>query len=271
MSQSLWPTFHGLLFKAKAEFWSIVNEIALLSFSRRRSPARLPVDQILRFYNRLSTWLHNLPEPLTPKQAVLPQHLKLHMHYNNVVFDLVTPILGHGAIAVGQSRQTPRDIYMEAVTNFETVIRLYYLRHSFEAADSFLLHFLGLLNHMTMTAIETSKGSSFLESRRSTLLLLSKGIHDQSRSFFVASAILRLQLSAMRPEDVGLLRQFVKLEEDQLMLGSLEQALHTNWPVYEIGLEAKAVMREQGRMLANSLASLTLQPSNPPTPSHSPT
>jgi hypothetical protein len=102
------------------------------------------------------------------------------------------------------------------------------------------------------------------------LLLIAKGIHDQCRVNYIARAIFRYQVSLMRPEDVDLLRQFVELESDGLINGPLEQAVHTDWPVYEVGLEAKAEMRRQGRTLASGLASLSLTSSPLPTPSRSP-
>ena len=263
LSQSLLPTYHGLLFKAKADFWSIINELSLLTFTSHGSTSKLTVGEIFQFYGRLKGWLHNLPEPLTPKKIVLPHQLKMHMHYHHMLIDLVTPVLDYTGAPGVPLAFTPRDIYVEAVIHFETVMRLYYLRHGFEATDSFLLHFLGLLNYINMTAIETSMGSSFLEPRRSTLLLLTKGIHDQSRIHFVARAILRLQVSLMRLEDVELLKQFVEIETDKVIYGPLEQAVHTNWPMYEIGLEAKAEQARQGRTLATSLASLTLETPTP--------
>ncbi len=263
LSQPLFPTYHGLLFKAKADFWTIINEISLLISSPHRSPSKLTLGEIFQFYERLKAWFHNLPEPLSPKKIVFPHQLKMHMHYHHMLIDLVTPILDHAGDPGIPSTFIPRDIYVEAVINFETCVRIYYLRHGFEAADGFLLHFLGLLNFINMSAIETSIGSSFLEPRRSTLLLLTKGIHELSRAHFVARAILRLQVNLMRPEDVDLLRQFVEIETDKVIYGPLEQAMNTNWPVYEIGFDAKAEQRSQGKMLANTLASLSLEPQTP--------
>ncbi|KAK3899213.1 hypothetical protein C8A05DRAFT_46654 [Staphylotrichum tortipilum] len=278
LNQSRLSTCHGLLFKAKADFWTIINELASFTFSPNGSPSKLAVNHVSKFYYKLKAWMHDLPEPLTPKKIVFPQQLKLHMHYHHMLIDLVTPFIDYPSRA--GSAQTPREIHTQAVTHFETLMRLYYLRHGFEATDSFLLHFLGLLNYMTMTAIESSAASeqpsagkaatsssssstttpSLLEARRSSLLLLTKGIHDQSRVHFVARAILRMQVCSMRPEDVELLRQFVEIETDRLIYGPLEQAVHTDWPVYEVGLEAKAEQRRQGRMLASRLASLELEP-----------
>lgn len=266
LSQSRLPTFHGLLFKAIADFWTIIIEVATLTFSRRGPPTKLSVDQIFHFYYRLRAWQNNLPEPLTPKKIVLPHQLKLHMYYNHILIDLVSPILDYTGSPGIPLAHTPRDIYNEAVNHFETVVRLYYLRHGFEATDSFLLHFLGFLNHITMNAIETSAGSSFLEARRSTMLLLTKGIYDQSRVHYVAAAVLRLQIGLMRPEDVDLLKRFVDIEADQLIYGPLKQAVHTSWPAYAIGYETKAEQLMQGQTLATCLEKITLESSKSPSP-----
>ncbi|KAK4250765.1 hypothetical protein C7999DRAFT_11425 [Corynascus novoguineensis] len=269
LSQSPLPTHHGHLFKAIADFWTIINDISSATFSPNCSPIKLPAHQRYEFYNRLQAWHRNLPEPLTPRKIVLPHQLKLHMHYNHMLIDLVTPIIDHTGISGVHFPQTARDIYNEAVTHLETLLRLYYLRHGFEASDTFLLHFLGYLNHITMSAIETSAGSSFLEARRSTLLLLTKGIHDQARNHFVARAILRLQVGLMRPEDVELLRHHVDIEAEQLIYGPLEQAVHTGWPTYAVGLETKAEQLRQGKTLATYLETLSLESNSSPTPARS--
>ncbi|KAH6650068.1 hypothetical protein F5144DRAFT_555191 [Chaetomium tenue] len=266
LSQSRLPTFHGLLFKAISDFWTIISEVSTLIFSRRGPPTKLSVDQIFQFYYRLRAWQNNLPEPLTPKKIVLPHQLKLHMYYNHMLIDLISPILDYTGSPGIPLAHAPRDIYNEAVNHLETVVRLYYLRHGFEATDSFLLHFLGFLNHITMNAIETSAGSSFLEARRSTMLLLTKGIYDQSRVHYVAAAVLRLQIGLMRPEDVDLLKRFVDIEADQLIYGPLKQAVHSSWPVYSIGHESKAEQMMQGKTLSTCLEKITLESSKSPSP-----
>ncbi|KAJ4295913.1 hypothetical protein N0V88_004615 [Collariella sp. IMI 366227] len=259
LSQTRLPTFHGLIFKAKADFWTIINSFAQLAFADRHVGSKPSVHEVLPFYHRLRAWERNLPEPLTPRKIVLPHQLKLHMLYNHMLIDVVELILGCPQPEGAQLAQVHRDAYNEAVLHFETLIRLYYLRHGFESTDIFLLHFLGFFNHITMKAIETSEGSSFLESRRSTLVLVTKGIRDQGQAHYVARAILRFQVNMMRPEDLELMQQFVEIGGDQVIFGPLEQTVHTDWPVYDIGLEAKAEKRRQGKTLASSLASLILE------------
>ncbi|GAB1311051.1 Nitrogen assimilation transcription factor [Madurella fahalii] len=265
------PTYHGLLFKAKADYWTIITEFLLLTLSRPRATARLPVHQIFGFYNRFRAWLHGLPEPLTPRKIVLPHQLKLHMHYHIIMIDLFSPIMDCNGSEGFRLCRMPRDLYIEAVTHFETLLRLYYLRHGFEACDSFLIHFLGTLNHLSMNAIVSGADSAYLESRRSTIMLTTKGIYDQGRCHFIARAVLRLQVSLMPPEEVALLRRHVEMEEEQLIYGPLEQAVCSDWPVYEIGLEAKAEQWRQGRKFSSSLASLSVGPGTSPAPTRSPT
>lgn len=270
LNQSPLPTYHGLLFKAKADYWTIITEFLLLSLSRPRATARLPVHKILGFYNRLRAWLHGLPEPLTPKKIVLPHQLKLHMHYYIIMIDLFSPSMDHDGSDGARLGRMPHDVYFESVTRLETLLRLYYLRHGFEAFDSFLIHFLGTLNHLSMNAIESNADHAYLEPHRSTVVLITKGIYDQGQCHFTARAVLRLQVSLMRPEDVELLRRHVEMEEEQLMYGPLEQAVCSDWPVYEIGLEAKAEQWRKGKKFSSSLASLSLGPNTSPAPTRSP-
>ncbi|KAK3990327.1 hypothetical protein QBC44DRAFT_66147 [Cladorrhinum sp. PSN332] len=242
------PVHHGLLFKAKADFWTILNELAVLNFSTSR-PLSMPPQQIVAFYQRLRKWLHNLPEELTPRKIVLPSQLKLHMHYNHVITDLLKPILGQNWSDGESPPKSFDETHSEAILNLETLVRLYYLRHGFESADSFLIHFLGNLGFISRVTIEQPPDAASLESHRSTEILLMKGMNELGRAYYLAKAVMRLQASFMRPEDVELVKRFADVEADQLVYGPLEQSLHSDWPVYEIGYEAKAEQLRQGRNL----------------------
>ncbi|KAK0729242.1 hypothetical protein B0T21DRAFT_291956 [Apiosordaria backusii] len=259
------PTYHGYLTKAKADYWSIMNDFSLLSFSQPN--VKIPLDQVVGFYNRLRGWLLSLPEPLTPRKLVLPHHLKLHMHYNCVLIDLLKPLLGLNWTDSTQPNKTLDDAHYEAAIHLETLLRLYYLRHGFEAFDGFLLHFLGSLNFIKINTRETQNNSLFLESHRSTMLLLMKGIRDQSQCYTVARVVLRLQAHLMRADDVALLKKFVDIETEKLACGPEspgqveEDVILSDWPVYEIGLEEKAEQKRQGVDFASMASSLSLSSS----------
>jgi hypothetical protein len=71
------PANHGHDFKARAELFSIINEIALEYFGDSHSQDDRSVKSILKFYSKLKAWYDTLPEQLAVKRIVLPSQLKL--------------------------------------------------------------------------------------------------------------------------------------------------------------------------------------------------
>ncbi|KAK4195111.1 putative nitrogen assimilation transcription factor [Triangularia verruculosa] len=247
------PTYHGHLTKARFDYWAIMNDFSLRSFSQPL--VKVPLDQVVGFYHRLRGWWTSLPEPLTPKRLVLPHHLKVHMHYNCVLIDLLKPLLGlhHPDATQPTTNKTLDDAHHEACIHLETLLRVYYLRHGFEAFDGFLTHFLGSLNFIKINTREMQNSSLLVESHRSTILLLMKGLRDQGQCHTVARVVLRLQAHLMRPDDVELLKRFVDIEAEKLVCGpempggvEEEEVILSDWPMYDVGLEEKAEQRSRG-------------------------
>jgi hypothetical protein len=77
MNQKLLPTYFGYLFKAKADFRVIMNDIALHYFGKSESTPKLNLQKVKGFHSRLRNWYDKLPEPLTARRIVLPSHLML--------------------------------------------------------------------------------------------------------------------------------------------------------------------------------------------------
>ncbi|KAK4190465.1 putative nitrogen assimilation transcription factor [Podospora australis] len=256
------PTHHGLLFKAKAEFYAIMNEFSHLSFSP--NSGKLSPYQLIGFYHRLLIWNRGLPPPLTARRIVFPSQLKLHMHYNLMLADLLKPLVGHHWIDEIRPGKTIDESHSEAMKHFETLVRLYYLRHGFDSFDAFLIHFLGCLAFIAISSVEQQTDPLTLESRRSTVLLLLKGMHDQGLCHHVAKAVLRLYVTFLRPEDLELLKRFVDIKAEQLVYGPLEDTtILTDWPVYDVGFEEKVEKQRKGKNLATIIASLSLGSSTP--------
>lgn len=100
--------------------------------------------------------------------------------------------------------------------NLETVARLYYLRHGFEACDSTLAWFLSLLASISLRALEgggdgarLAAGKGWPEVLRSTLVLAMKGLHEQGRHMHVCKVLFRLLADRMRPAEAEILGRFV--------------------------------------------------------------
>ncbi|KAK5658741.1 hypothetical protein OQA88_1550 [Cercophora sp. LCS_1] len=256
LTSSRLPTYHPLLFKAKADLWAIINDYSLHAFGRTESHKPLPTSDVLWFYRRLLAWHDALPEPLTPRRIVFPHQIMLHMQYNHILIGILKPIRGQtwNDGPGSQGLETPYEAYTKAVVGFETVVRLYYLRHGFDAFDSFLVNFFGHLGHMALDVIESSPAHQDSEHSKSTILLAAKGLYDQSSSHYVAKVVLRLQLSLMRDDHIQLLRRYAKIEVDDEVSGPLKQPVQSDWPAYARAYD------EDHQSLSNMLQALALEP-----------
>ncbi|KAK4460166.1 hypothetical protein QBC42DRAFT_272974 [Cladorrhinum samala] len=147
-------------------------------------------------------------------------------------------------------------IISQARAHYESVLRLYYLRHGFEGFDPFLT--VGLLTIFFLTLEEikaarskpsststshpsspSSLASSYsarpetdIDSLRSTLVLCAKGLHDQGKSYFLAQTLFKLVRDAMDGQDKELLKEYVTLQEDDPRdEEAREQLMRGLWPL----------------------------------------
>jgi len=104
---------------------------------------------------------------------------------------------------------------------FETLLRLYYLRHGFEAMDVFIIHCLQVLSFMSVATLKTlpsSSTASFLAAAaddvRATLILTAKGLCDQGRNYYLSETIYYVVESRLSPEDAELMRKFVHIRKE---------------------------------------------------------
>lgn len=105
-----------------------------------------------------------------------------------------------------------------AMRNLETVARMYYTRHGFEACDSSLAYSLALLASVSLRALEgggdgarLAAGRGWPEVLRSTLVLAMKGLHEQGRHLHVCKVLFRLLRDRMQPAEADILGRFVVL------------------------------------------------------------
>jgi hypothetical protein len=94
----------------------------------------------------------------------------------------------------------------------ESIIRIYYLRHSFEVYDFMLIIFLAHLANITLHFFDRFERDPTIapvganESMHSTLVLCLKGLHDQSRNFYIPGvllAIMKKRISADVRNSIG--------------------------------------------------------------------
>ncbi|EFY90076.1 C6 transcription factor, putative [Metarhizium acridum CQMa 102] len=114
----------------------------------------------------------------------------------------------------------------------QTLVRLYYLRHGFEAMDLFIVIPLMLAGYECIDAISEQATGPRLEALRSTLILIAKGLYNQRRNHYLAEALFRVIRGRMRQEELSLLKTTMRLDDDEEdERRHMAQAVRSHWPV----------------------------------------
>lgn len=155
------------------------------------------------------------------------------MYYHNLILSIYEPL-----IDLKKSRtqeDTLQQIANESSKCLQTLVRLYYLRHGFEAMDLFIVIPLVLAGFKCLDAISDQTPKSKLEDLRSTLVLVVKGLYNQRRNHYLAEALYRVVRGRMRPQEVTLLKETVDLDDDddEKTAGrqAMMQTVRSHWPV----------------------------------------
>ncbi|ENH71172.1 hypothetical protein FOC1_g10000635 [Fusarium oxysporum f. sp. cubense race 1] len=178
----------GYVYRAQTELRRIANVITCIMFTGQKTARSLSASELARLQKVLDDWYIGLPEPIKSHKAVLPCQLIMQ------------------AVAY-------------ALRCLETVLRLYYLRHSFEHGDTYLTYFLSILANTTIENMNRDSISpddvKTLKILRATLLLAVKGLYDQGQHVYVSSAMCRLIRDRMTKEDMDALRRHTTWKDDQ--------------------------------------------------------
>ncbi|KAK0736367.1 hypothetical protein B0T21DRAFT_401867 [Apiosordaria backusii] len=228
-------------FQAQCQVRVIMNDMWLERFgsSRQSSPEGghilLPstqLEQANRFYARLKAWYDALPAPLTPSNIVFPSQILLHTNYQNILANLYESIT-----ITASNASMITTIKQAASCNFETLLRLYYLRHGFGYGDQFLVQPLNTLGFWSLSKVHSAatenddidgSTNNNLRATQATLLLAAKGLHEQSSSFYLDRVTLQLLRSKMRPEERQLLENEVLFYDRDYRDGGPDDPLPEN-------------------------------------------
>jgi hypothetical protein len=146
------------------------------------------------------------------------------MKYYNLVINLVKPVTKNESSAdyaafTKEVHQTPNAVVSSAAVRLETLFRIYYLRHGFDAMDAYLLHFLNTLGFMSVEDLRTSKDPSLVNDRRCLVLMCALGLREQGQYYYLVRTVFHLFKSSMSEEDVDLLKHYAQdqsAEKDEL-------------------------------------------------------
>ncbi|KAK4216924.1 hypothetical protein QBC37DRAFT_78044 [Rhypophila decipiens] len=218
------PMHHGHTFSAVVALRTILIDISFKAFSGTgRSHQVLTWEEANMFRRRLENLFESLPEALSPRRMVFPCHMKLHMEYHAAIYTIFTTLLRPDAesgypdspfsddsLAV-KSFSTAADIVSFAMNRFETITRIYYLRHCYDFPDLFMSYHLALLGNHALTQMHNDatllSPSSESQKRRllSTVFLCLKGLYEQGRGAYVCVMIYSVLLNKLNQRDRDLL------------------------------------------------------------------
>ncbi|ETN39142.1 uncharacterized protein HMPREF1541_05365 [Cyphellophora europaea CBS 101466] len=226
LSDRLSPSNFAHLLRARCLFRIIMNDFCHAAFSKG---SRVTLAGAHGFRERLRCWYDELPGPLRPETIVLPGHLQLHIYYQHLMLTIFEPLLD--AKDVGEL--DPKRIVADAKRDLETLVRLYYLRHGFEAMDLFIVIPLMLIGYSYIAAIDSNQvPHRELEASRSTLILVAQGLYSQRHNHYLAEALFRVLRGRMRPREAALLRDTMSFDEAEADLRQdMAQAVKSHWPV----------------------------------------
>ncbi|KAM0425507.1 hypothetical protein ACHAPT_009296 [Fusarium lateritium] len=225
LNHGLSPSCFGHVFRTRCQFRIIMNEVCDAAYSEG---SKITLDQAHGFRERLEDWYHNLPGPLQPRTIVLPGHLQLHIYYHHLLLTIFEPLCD---VETSQD-PSPQKIVANAKKHLQTLVRLYYLRHGFEAMDLFVVIPLMLTGYDCIDAIGDQPPTAELETLRSTLILIAQGLYSQRRNHYLAEALFRVIRGRMRPQELSLLRSTMSLEEQEAVdEQDMMQPVRSHWPV----------------------------------------
>lgn len=135
----------------------------------------------------------------------------------------------------------------DATANLETLVRLYYLRHSFEFSNSYMVHMLCTMIKFVMESQAAGRsdscrcgrrgpmsfhGTDAKEHAQSILVLCFKGLAEQAQHFYFAGAMCELLLRHQSPEDAKVLESYMPgdISEDMEAIG---ERVRSVYPLYE--------------------------------------
>jgi hypothetical protein len=129
--------------------------------------------------------------------------------------------------------KSPQELILAATTSLETLLRIYYLRHSFEQLDTFLLQPLLEVATLRQKEVASAKTSAESESMHATLVLCVQGFRDQGRHHFLGRTLLQLMRSSLPTNVVALVDKHLYADHDshKATANVTASQIHSSWPV----------------------------------------
>ncbi|KAK1955724.1 hypothetical protein LY78DRAFT_423597 [Colletotrichum sublineola] len=250
-----YPIHFSFIFFHTMRLCVILNEIAQTRFGGL-DKSNLSFQQAIHYYHRLMQWLQDLPPCLAPQNIVLPSHLQLHLHFRYVVTLLFGPSVSSDlrdasvAIEPTHTQTTVQKIMQTSKAGFETVARLYYVRHSFSTYAPVMLQFLSVLGFEYAGAMESVQPPfRSAEESRSSLLLALHGLSEQAQSSFLSNTVFHLLFDTLPTETASSANAHLTLRAAEVDSQTKADYVRAAFPVNMVSINADAEERRLNNLL----------------------
>ncbi|KAH7191430.1 hypothetical protein BKA60DRAFT_662003 [Fusarium oxysporum] len=228
-----WLKYPSTSALARVEF-SLVLNAAMLQASTDESDnqaVRSGAGRIIEIAEKLEAWYRTLPGPLLPSNIAFPSQLKLHLQYYYALiqlYEILTSYGNSGSPPLLLNQDELQKSLAKYRAYFETILRIHYLRHSFEYGNMMLVQFLAMLAFLALTKLDSlmsrhafepevprmDVGDSDLRAAKTTLLVAQKGLSDQGRGYYLPKRVLEDVINRMTPSDSNVLQSFIAIQQE---------------------------------------------------------
>lgn len=174
--------------------------------------------------------------------------LDYSLYYHHLMLSIFEPLL-HSA-----SPEDPelREIVTTSKKYMHTLVRIYYLRHGFEAMDLFLVIPLMVVAEDCFELLLRGGTPAEVDEARSTIILVSKGLHDQRHNFYLAEVLFRVIRGRLQKKEAMLLRSSLLIDMNQAEEPpALAQTVRSHWPVSVVRNKEELDTKVLGRLVDN--------------------
>jgi hypothetical protein len=124
------------------------------------------------------------------------------------------------------------------------LLRLYYIRHGFTGADSWLTAPLSKIGFMVLQRLNDQTNPGDVEYLRSTLSLALNGLREQGRNYYLSRTVYYIVRNQVRPEESGLLAGVEDRESADDEGPELGGEVHSSWVARSVDISGDAATEE---------------------------
>ncbi|KAF2449783.1 hypothetical protein P171DRAFT_379973 [Karstenula rhodostoma CBS 690.94] len=214
------------------------------------------LDDAFHLKKKLDHWFDRVTELFDPKILVFPAHFDIHMQYHYWIIRLFQPFVDQSKMPVTPPltamSETPQEIVRYSAAMFETLLRLYYLRHSYDTYDAWIIHFVLVLGTNSLKSLygATPTTQQSVDVLRSSILLAAEGLRQQGKNVYIARVCALGMQNSMRPDDLQLVQTYLSLkpvtQEEQNMI---DESVRCLYPVPIVRADGELETRKLGEIM----------------------